>query len=131
MGKRKRKAGQRGIQKNFSKEHIDRIIAELLAEKGKNLNRWHTPNGNSTIQGKMVPIRFSPNQHEVVMYMCKQWNVSLAYMVKKLIVRQYFKESGWIEHIAKEIPQDVWDHLFSFAHDRIAAPEREYKPRTI
>lgn len=130
MGK-KRKAGQRGPQKTFTPEHIDRIVAELLADRS--INKWTNPDKNATRQGKMIPIRFTQNQYEVVMFICKQWNVTLAYLIKKLIVRQYFKESGWIEAIAKEIPKDVWDHLFTYAADRInTVPlEKQYKARTI
>lgn len=128
-------AKRKGVKRKFKPYQIDIVIAELLSDDLE-LEKWHKPHGGEKkpLKNKGFYMKASEEEIAVIRYVCAQWKTDMTAMFKKLIIRQYFMESGYIEDIGYVVPRDVMKRLFNYAYNKITDPKGPryvYKPGTV
>lgn len=106
----------------YSKEDIDAIIGKLLKEP-TDIDKWHTPKGKELVWDSEIRIPMTREQWIVLDYLATRSEVTIPDLVKKVILRQWFKQNGYVRAIRGKISELTFSILFKFAAGKIETKE--------
>jgi hypothetical protein len=103
----------------YTKEYIGKVVAELLASGERDTTQWSTPKGAQLKRKETITLNVTQNEYWAINQIAKKYKMSVADMLKRIIIAFFFKTENCVVDLTHKINQETMKSLFGYAARRV------------